>query len=144
MAGYGFRIHTFLFVFQENGGHGSLVQHLHRAVAAGRDLDTITMRFESHFAKFQGFWTVVHAQQSGGIHLAHLLLDGYRLGFNALLALAHNAKKQHAWHERGMTRSFSTGIILSLRQRTRCLQKGGDPSDTRGRPVRRTISLTLL
>jgi hypothetical protein len=65
MPSYGFRIHAFLFVFQQNSGDRRVLQQLNRGVAARCDLDGITMRLQSRFAKVKDWGKVVDAQHKG-------------------------------------------------------------------------------
>jgi hypothetical protein len=73
MTCYGFRVYAFLFVLQQNRRDRRFLSQLYRGVAARRQLDAITLRLQSSFAKLQHLWTVVDAQQSGRVH-GHILL----------------------------------------------------------------------
>jgi hypothetical protein len=64
MAGYGFRVHAFLFVLQQNRSHRCFPQHLYCIAAVRRELDAKTARFQPRLAKFPSLWKVVDAQQS--------------------------------------------------------------------------------
>jgi hypothetical protein len=68
MTCYGFRVYAFLFVLQQNRRDRRFLSPLYRGVAARRQLDAITLRLQSSFAKLQHLWTVVDAQQSRGVH----------------------------------------------------------------------------